>query len=77
MPDLVTGETDDNDEGEDTEKANQSSLPLVVSISREIATCDLEFGVTAYPDEVRIDSLILRRRQHSLEELPYEGPLFE
>lgn len=77
MPDLVTGETDDNDEGEDTEKANQSSIPLVVSVSTNECARTLEFGVTAYPDEVTIDSLIVKQPEGSEVEMPYEGPQFE
>lgn len=49
MPDLVAGEEDD-----DSEKANQSSIPLVVNVVKGDGRPCLEFGCTAYPDETVI-----------------------
>ncbi|KAI3458650.1 hypothetical protein Pfo_015313 [Paulownia fortunei] len=77
MPDLVTGEDDDdndNDE-EEEEKANQSSIPLVVRISKKSGPC-LEFGCTAYPDEIAIDSLSVKDPENSEDQIAYEGPDF-
>jgi complement component 1 Q subcomponent-binding protein len=74
MPYLVTGE--DDDDHDDGEKANQSSLPLVVSVSKKSAP-SLEFGCTAYPDEVVIDSLSVKRPEVSEDDVAYGGPDFE
>ncbi|KAK6135885.1 hypothetical protein DH2020_030372 [Rehmannia glutinosa] len=62
MPDLVTGEDNDdndNDDEEGEEKGNQSSIPLVVRISKKSGPC-LEFGCTAYPDEIAIENLSVK-----------------
>ncbi|KAE8669861.1 Mitochondrial glycoprotein family protein [Hibiscus syriacus] len=61
MPDLVSGEgeTDDrNDDEDDSEKLSRSSILLVVSISKS-GGLNLEFGCTAYPDEIANDSFDL------------------
>ncbi|PIN07930.1 MAM33, mitochondrial matrix glycoprotein [Handroanthus impetiginosus] len=77
MPDLVTGEenddNDDDDEGE--ERANQSSIPLVVRVSKKGGP-SLEFGCTAYPDEIAIDSLSVKDPESSEDQIAYEGPDF-
>lgn len=77
MPNLVTGdEDDDGDEDEDDgEKANQASIPLVVTVSKRSGPC-LEFGVTAFPDEVAIDSMSVKEQDSSEDRIPYEGPDF-
>lgn len=75
MPYLVTGEDNDDHDG-DGEKANQSSLPLVVSVSKKNAP-SLEFGCTAYPDEVVIDSLSVKRPEVSEDDVAYGGPDFQ
>ncbi|XP_052184559.1 uncharacterized protein At2g39795, mitochondrial-like [Diospyros lotus] len=72
MPDLVTGEDDDDD---DTEKSNQSSIPLVVRVSKRGGP-SLEFGCTAFPDEIAIDSLSVKDPEHSEDQIAYEGPDF-
>lgn len=65
-------EDDDNkDEGAD----DRTSIPLVVSISKGNGSC-LEFGVTAFPDEITIDSLSAKQPEVSDDELAYEGPDF-
>lgn len=77
MPDLVTGEEndeDDNDE-EGEGKGNQSTIPLVVRVSKENGP-SLEFGCTAYPDEVTIDTLTIKDPKNSEDEIAYEGPDF-
>ncbi|PSS34521.1 Mitochondrial glycoprotein [Actinidia chinensis var. chinensis] len=74
MPDLVTGDNDDGDD-DDTEKSNQSSIPLVVRVSKKNGPC-LEFGVTAFPDEISIDSLSVKDPQNSEDQIFYEGPDF-
>lgn len=74
-PDATDEEEDDNednDEGADS----RTSIPLVVSISKGNGTC-LEFGVTAFPDEIAIDSLSIKHPEGSEEQLAYEGPDFK
>ncbi|KAL5973462.1 hypothetical protein ACLOJK_030112 [Asimina triloba] len=75
MPDLVTGEDDDKDNDDDDDKGNQSSLPLVISVSKGEGPA-LEFNCTAYPDEVVIDSMSVREAEASEDEIAYEGPDF-
>ncbi|KAL0359249.1 UNVERIFIED_CONTAM: putative protein, mitochondrial [Sesamum angustifolium] len=78
MPDLVTGEEndhDDDDDDDDEERGNQSSIPLVVRVSKKSGP-SLEFGCTAYPDEVAIDSLAVKDPNNSEDQIAYEGPDF-
>ncbi|KAK3180425.1 hypothetical protein Dsin_003347 [Dipteronia sinensis] len=78
MPDLVTGEhpeANNDDDDDDSEKPNQASLPLVVTITKNCGT-SLEFSCTGYPDEISIDSLSIRKSETSEDEIPYEGPDF-
>lgn len=76
MPDLVTGEDeDDDDASNDDEKSNQSSIPLVVRISKKRGAC-LEFSITAFPDEISIDNLSMKDPDSSEDEIAYEGPDF-
>ncbi|KAK6156181.1 hypothetical protein DH2020_010429 [Rehmannia glutinosa] len=78
MPDLVTGEDNDdndNDDEEGEEKGNQSSIPLVVRISKKSGPC-LEFGCTAYPDEIAIENLSVKDPENSEDQIAYEGPDF-
>lgn len=77
MPDLVTGEDNDDDDGDDeNEKANQSSIPLVVSVVKGDGPC-LEFGCTAFPDEISIDSLTVKSPDTAEDQIAYEGPDFQ
>lgn len=80
MPDLVSGANDDDDDdddgGEDSEKASQSSIPLVVNVSKKSGP-SLEFSATAYPDEIAIDSLIVKQPENSEDQIAYEGPDFK
>ncbi|KAL2539926.1 Uncharacterized protein Adt_00904 [Abeliophyllum distichum] len=76
MPDLVTGEeNDDDNDNDDEEKGSQSSIPLVVRVSKKNGPC-LEFGCTAYPDEIAIDSLSVKDPEISEDQIAYEGPDF-
>ncbi|XXG86435.1 hypothetical protein AAC387_Pa11g1332 [Persea americana] len=78
MPDLVTGDEnndDDNDDDADDEKGGQSSIPLVITVSK-IHGPTLEFNCTAYADEVAIDSLSVREQEASEDQIAYEGPDF-
>ncbi|CAK9135662.1 unnamed protein product [Ilex paraguariensis] len=76
MPDLITGEEndDDGDNNDDTERGMQSSTPLVVRVSKKDGPC-LEFGCTAYPDEISIDSLSVKD-PNAEDQIAYEGPDF-
>ncbi|GLT92598.1 hypothetical protein SLE2022_104290 [Rubroshorea leprosula] len=62
-------EHDDEDEGEES----QTSVPMVVSVSKGNGVC-LEFGITASPDQISIDSLSVKKPEASEDELAYEGP---
>ncbi|KAA0041451.1 hypothetical protein IC582_004452 [Cucumis melo] len=78
MPDLVTGQNandNDEDDEEDDSKANQSCIPLVVSVSKKTGP-SLEFSCSAYPDEISIDSLVVKNPEHSDDQIAYEGPDF-
>ncbi|XP_009351367.2 uncharacterized protein At2g39795, mitochondrial [Pyrus x bretschneideri] len=77
MPDLVTGEddNDDNQNDDNDEHANQSSIPLVVTVSKGNGPV-LEFSITAYPDEFQIDSLAVKNPEDSEDQIAYEGPDF-
>lgn len=78
MPDIVTGEDeDDNDDDDDNEHANQSSIPLVVSVSKGSGGPILEFSCNAFPDEIAIDSLVVKNPETSEDQIAYEGPDFE
>ncbi|KAL5537620.1 hypothetical protein UlMin_044847 [Ulmus minor] len=77
MPDLVTGEQGEDDDGDDaSEKAMQSSIPLLVNVSKKGGP-SLEFSCTAYPDEIAIDSLALRNPENPEDQIGYEGPDFQ
>ncbi|XP_076920965.1 uncharacterized protein At2g39795, mitochondrial-like [Bidens hawaiensis] len=75
---LITGEEDneDDDDADDSEKDNQSSLPMIVRISKTGGP-SLEFGITAYADEIVIDSLSVKDPDMTDDQLPYEGPRFD
>ncbi|XP_010256793.1 PREDICTED: uncharacterized protein At2g39795, mitochondrial-like [Nelumbo nucifera] len=78
MPDLVTGEDEDDedeDNDDDSERGTQSSIPLVVSVSKGSGPY-LEFGCTAYPDEISIDSLSVKEPETSEDHIPFDGPDF-
>ena len=68
---------EDEDEN-DQESHAESSIPLVVSVSKSKGNglC-LEFGVTAFPDEISIDSLSIKQLDDSEDQLAYEGPEFQ
>lgn len=76
MPDLVSGEqNDDHDEDEHDDQATQSSIPLLVNVSKKDGP-SLEFTCTAYPDEIVIDSLAVKHPENE-DELAYSGPDFQ
>lgn len=79
MPDLVTGEEHDqevdDDAEDDSERPTRSSIPLVVNVSKKGGP-GLEFSCTAFPDEIAIDGLSVRK-DDSDDQLAYEGPDFQ
>ncbi|OIT33426.1 PREDICTED: uncharacterized protein At2g39795, mitochondrial-like [Nicotiana attenuata] len=76
MPDLVTGDEDENDnDDDDRERANQSQIPLVVRVSKKNGP-SLEFGCTAFADEIAIDTLSIKDPNASEDQIAYEGPDF-
>ncbi|GMH04248.1 hypothetical protein Nepgr_006087 [Nepenthes gracilis] len=76
VPNLDAGEEDNEDDKDDGEgTASQSSLPLIVSVSKKDGPF-LEFGCTAFPDEIAIDSLSLKNPASPDDQIAYEGPDF-
>ena len=73
---IEEGENDDDDDAGDVEANSGSSIPLVVSITKGSGLC-LEFGITALPDEICIDSLSIKLPDTSEDQLAYEGPDFK
>ncbi|XP_006291661.2 uncharacterized protein At2g39795, mitochondrial [Capsella rubella] len=83
MPGLAMDENeddvDDDEDGGDGrhEKANETSIPLVVTVTKK-SGLSLEFSCTAFPGEVVIDGLSVNRPENSSEEqLAYDGPDFQ
>ncbi|KAL8102909.1 uncharacterized protein At2g39795, mitochondrial-like [Apium graveolens] len=74
MPDLVTGEGDEDD-NDDDEKPSQSHVPLIVKVAKR-HNFILEFNCTAYPDEISIDSMSVKKPDSPEDEIAYEGPDF-
>ncbi|CAH9097580.1 unnamed protein product [Cuscuta europaea] len=77
MPDLVSGEENQDEGSNDDEKeqGNESQIPLVVRVSKKNGP-SLEFGCTAFPDEISIDSLSIRDPKNNEDQIAYEGPDF-
>lgn len=75
MSNLITGEEGDDGDDDQEEKGSPSQLPLVVRVSKSKGPC-LEFGCTAYPDEITIDSLSIKDPNDSEDHVAYEGPDF-
>lgn len=76
IPDEDVQEDDDGDQDKNVEDSdNPASLPLVVSITKGNGQI-LEFGITAYPDEITIDTLSVKDSEYSEDQLAYEGPDF-
>ncbi|KAF3951016.1 hypothetical protein ACB098_09G101600 [Castanea mollissima] len=74
QPDEIE-EGENDDDAADDEASSGSSIPLVVSITKGSGLC-LEFGITALPDEICIDSLSIKLPDTSEDQLAYEGPDF-
>ncbi|CAN7135307.1 unnamed protein product [Brassica rapa subsp. narinosa] len=69
---------DDNEDGD--EKVNETSIPLVVTVTKK-SGLSLEFSCTAFPDAIVIDGLSVNHSDKSSEEeeeqLTYDGPDFQ
>ncbi|CAK7342784.1 unnamed protein product [Dovyalis caffra] len=72
MPNVTEEEEDDDDDN--AKESDASSIPLVVSITKGSGQ-SMEFGITAFSDEITIDSLSIKNPESS-DELAYEGPDF-
>ncbi|GLT93044.1 hypothetical protein SLE2022_108500 [Rubroshorea leprosula] len=75
MPDLVNGEENEDVDDDDSGKAYQSSLPLVVTVSKN-SGLSLEFSCVAFADEISIDGLAIRN-PNTEDQVVYEGPDFQ
>ncbi|KAH6769186.1 hypothetical protein C2S52_006755 [Perilla frutescens var. hirtella] len=78
MPDISGGEENEKDEDEDEdeqEQGTQSCIPMVVRVSKSNGP-SLEFGCTAYADEIAIDTLSIKDPESSEDQIAYEGPDF-
>ncbi|CAL0304476.1 unnamed protein product [Lupinus luteus] len=76
IPNVAPEENEDGDDHEGEKNGYETSIPLVVSVFKGGNGVSLEFGVTAFPDEVSIDSLSVKQPEESEEQLAYEGPDF-
>ncbi|KAG2325679.1 hypothetical protein Bca4012_040178 [Brassica carinata] len=82
MPGSMDEHEDDVDDNEDgrNEKANETSIPLVVTVTKK-SGLSLEFSCTAFPDEILIDGLSVNHPEKSSsseeEQLAYDGPDFQ
>lgn len=75
IPNIASSE-DNEEEEEDNE---DTGIPMVVIVSKGNGQ-ELEFGLTAFADEVCIDSLSMKQPEHSSEgskQNAYEGPNFK
>eukprot|EP00262_Sarcandra_glabra_P018193 TRINITY_DN6462_c0_g1_i2.p1 TRINITY_DN6462_c0_g1~~TRINITY_DN6462_c0_g1_i2.p1 ORF type:complete len:138 (+),score=28.35 TRINITY_DN6462_c0_g1_i2:151-564(+) len=67
--------SDREDNAGSDENGNQSSIPLIITVSKETGP-SLEFGCTTYPDEVLIDCMSVKEREASEDQIAYEGSDF-
>ncbi|KAF3449077.1 hypothetical protein FNV43_RR09801 [Rhamnella rubrinervis] len=75
MPDIYAEEEADEEGDENDEEGSDESIHLVVSVSKDNGGLQLEFGVTAYPNEISIDHLSMQPGG-SEDDLTYDGPEF-
>ncbi|XP_010270591.1 PREDICTED: uncharacterized protein At2g39795, mitochondrial-like [Nelumbo nucifera] len=79
MPDMTGEEDDDNEdesnEDENDESSSQTNISLIVTIAKGEGPI-LEFSCTAYPDEITIDSMLMKNPEASSNQIAYEGPQF-
>ncbi|KAL6138773.1 hypothetical protein ACLB2K_064052 [Fragaria x ananassa] len=69
--------TEGNDDDDEEEEDEDTGIPMVVSVSKGNGK-ELEFGLTAFTDEICIDSLLIRQPEDSegSKRIAYEGPNF-
>lgn len=73
IPHIASSEDNEEEDNEDT------GIPMVVIVSKGHGQ-ELEFGLTAFADEIWIDSLSIKQPDHSSEgskQNAYEGPNFK
>ncbi|QCE11790.1 uncharacterized protein At2g39795, mitochondrial [Vigna unguiculata] len=75
IPNVGPEENEDDENENDEKNESESSIPLVVSVFKGNGV-SLEFGITAFPDEISIDSLSIKQSEESEDQLAYEGPEF-
>lgn len=75
IPTVAPEQKEDDDADDNDKDDSESSIPLVVNVFKGNGVC-LEFGVTAFSDEVSIESLSIKKPDESEDELVYEGPEF-
>ncbi|KAM7254745.1 hypothetical protein ACFE04_019986 [Oxalis oulophora] len=85
---IISPLEDSDDEAEEGEKAENkkeekeeeegedSSIRILVTVSKGSVGPRLEFGLTAFPDEIAIDSFSIKPSDDSDDQLVYEGPNF-
>ncbi|KAF9597699.1 hypothetical protein IFM89_021186 [Coptis chinensis] len=77
-PEIYENEDEDENNGDgDGEKEGHASIALVVKVTKGRNGTSLEFGCTADPDEITIDSLIVKDHDTSEDDLAYGGPDFQ
>ncbi|KAL5977574.1 hypothetical protein ACLOJK_041472 [Asimina triloba] len=79
MPDLTGDEDEDEDDAErgddDKESSHQPHISLIVTVAKGDGP-SLEFCCTAYPDEITIESMLIKGQKVPDDQVPYEGPQF-
>lgn len=80
MPDSLEGEDEEDSDraesGDDNEtNSHQPSVSLIVAVAKGEGP-HLEFCCTAYPDKIRIDSMLIKGNEVSADRIAYEGPEF-
>ncbi|XP_042507320.1 uncharacterized protein At2g39795, mitochondrial-like [Macadamia integrifolia] len=68
-------EDDDDDKDDNNEASGQTYISLIVNISKGEGP-RLEFCCSACPDEITIDSMLMKSPDVSSNEMAYEGPDF-
>lgn len=75
MPNIISEEDNNSDDDIDEENPSESNMSLVVRLGKSSGLV-LEFGCTAYPDEISIDTLSVKDPDNVEDPLAYEGPDF-
>ncbi|KAF8409867.1 hypothetical protein HHK36_002385 [Tetracentron sinense] len=79
MPDMAGEEDEDNEDDDDGDESNenlgQPNVSLIVTIAKGEGP-RMEFCCTAYPDDITIDSMLMKGHEVSSDQIAYEGPEF-